>query len=91
MGFGTIMAKNGVSNPKSVYSKNCISGSQGRWTLGFCMEAMQSLQSLHYHWFEPEAQENHIEYFGLGAQERWQKWPKCQHGDMCTHRTQKPT
>ena len=31
-GFGAIMAPKRVSSRKSVYSKNCISGSQGRWT-----------------------------------------------------------
>ena len=43
MGFGAIMAKKRLSSPKSVYLKNCISGSQGRWTLGFCIEAIKSL------------------------------------------------
>ena len=46
--------------PKSVYSKNCISGSQGRWPLGFCMEATQSLKSLYQHYFGSEAQGNHF-------------------------------
>ena len=49
MGFGAIIVKKRVSSPKSVYSKNCISGSQGRWTLGFCMEAIKSLKSLYQH------------------------------------------
>ena len=49
MGFGANIAKKRVSRPKSVYSKNCISGSQGRWTLGFCMEAMKSLKSIYQH------------------------------------------
>ena len=47
MGFGAIIAKKRVSCPKSAYSKNCISGSPGRWTLGFCMEAGKSLKSLY--------------------------------------------
>ena len=49
MGFGAIIAKKRVSSPKSVYSKNCISNSRGRWTLDFCMEATQSLKSLYQH------------------------------------------
>ena len=46
MGFGAIIAKKRISSPKSVYSKNCISDPQKRWTLGFCMEAIKSLKSL---------------------------------------------
>ena len=46
MGLDAIIAKTRVSSPKRVYYKNCISGSQVRWTLGFCMEATQSLKSL---------------------------------------------
>ena len=60
MGFGVIIAKKVVSTPKSVYSKNCIYGSQGRWTSGFCMEAIKSLKSLYQHLFGSEAQENHF-------------------------------
>ena len=60
MGFGANIAKKGVSRPKSVYSKKSISGSQGRWTLGFCMEAIKSLRSLFQHWCRSEAQENHF-------------------------------
>ena len=43
IGFVATIAKKRVSSPKSVYSKKCISDSQGTWTLGFCMEATQSL------------------------------------------------
>ena len=57
-------AKERVSGPQSVYSKNCISGSQGRWTLGFCIEAIKSLKSLYQHWFGSEAQEKHFGHFG---------------------------
>ena len=64
MGFRAIVAKKRVSSPTSVYSKNCISGSQQRRTLGFCMEAIQSLKSLYQHWFVSEAQENHFSQFG---------------------------
>ena len=64
MEFGAIMAKKGVSCPKSVYSKNCISGSQGRCTLGFCMEVTQSLKSLYQHCFGSEAQESLCSPFG---------------------------
>ena len=60
MELDAIVAKKGVSRPKSVYSKNCISGSQGRWTLGCCMEATQSNKSLYQHWFGSKAQENHF-------------------------------
>ena len=60
MEFGAIMAKKRVSSPKSDYSKNGISGSQGRWTLGFCMEATQSLKSLYHHWFGSKAQQKHF-------------------------------
>ena len=60
MGFGATIAKKRVSSPKSVYSKGCIPGSQGRWTLGFCMEATQRLKFLYQHWFWSEAQENHF-------------------------------
>ena len=60
MGFVAIIAKRRVSSPKSFYSKRCISDSQDRWTLGFCKEATQSLESLHQHWFGSEAQEDHF-------------------------------
>ena len=49
MRFGAIIAKKRVTSPISVYSKNCISGSQGRWTLGFWMKAINSLKSLYQH------------------------------------------
>ena len=58
MGFGTNIAKKTVSRPKSVYSKSCISGSQGTWTLAFCMEAIKSLQSIYQHLFGSDTQEN---------------------------------
>ena len=48
MGFGAIVAKKEVSSAKSVYSKNCVSGSQGRWTLCFSMEAIKSLKPLEH-------------------------------------------
>ena len=51
MGFGAIIAKKKISSPKSVYSKDCISGSQGGWTLGLCMEAIKSLNSFYQHYF----------------------------------------
>ena len=47
MGFrANIAKKRGLVVPKCVY---CISSSQGRWTLGFCMEAIKSLKSLYQH------------------------------------------
>ena len=49
MGFGAIIAKKRVSSPKGVYFKNSFSGSQGRLALGFCMEAIKSLESLYQH------------------------------------------
>ena len=55
MGFGAIIAQKRVSSPKSVRAENCISGSRGRWTLDFCMEAMKSLKSLYQHWFGSKA------------------------------------
>ena len=64
MEFGAIVAQKRVGRPKSVYSENCISDSQGIWTLGFCMEATQSLKSLYQHRFSSEAQENHFYDFG---------------------------
>ena len=60
MGFGANIAKKRVSRPKSVYFRNCISGSRERWILGFCMDAIKSLKSLYQHWFGFEAQENHF-------------------------------
>ena len=48
-GFGANIARKRVNGRESVYSKNCISGSQGRWTLGFCMEATKRLKSLYQH------------------------------------------
>ena len=57
MELGAIMAKKGVGSPKRDYSKGCISGSQANLTLGFCMEAMQSLKSLYQHWLGSKAQE----------------------------------
>ena len=51
MGFGANIAKKRVSRPNSVYSKSCISGSEGRWTLGFCMEAIKTLKPNYQHWF----------------------------------------
>ena len=59
MGFGAINAKKRVSSPKSVYSKNCISDSQGRWTLGFCMEATKTPKSLYPDSFGSKARENY--------------------------------
>ena len=64
MRFDATIAKKRVSSPKGVYSKNCISGSQGGWTLGVCMEATRGLKSLRQHWFGCEAQESHFEHFG---------------------------
>ena len=49
-GFGANIAKKRVSSAKGVHSKTCISGSQERWTLAFCMEATQSLKILYQHW-----------------------------------------
>ena len=46
MGLRAIIAKRKFGVPRSVYSKNYISGSQGRWTLGFCMGAIKSLKCL---------------------------------------------
>ena len=61
MGFGANIVKKRFSRPKSIYSKNCISGSQGRWTLGHLdMEAIKSLKSVYQHWFSSEAEENHF-------------------------------
>ena len=60
MEFGAIMAKKRVSGPKSVYSKDCTSDSHGRWTLGICMEAAQSLKSLYQYQFGSEAHEKHF-------------------------------
>ena len=58
--LGANVAQKGVSRPESVYSKNCIPGSPGRWTLGFCMEATQSLKFPYQQWFGFKAQENHF-------------------------------
>ena len=41
----TILVKKRKSRPKSGHSKICISVSQERWALGFCMEVAQSLKS----------------------------------------------
>ena len=60
MEFGSKIAKQRVSRPKSGYTKNCISASQERWTLGFCMEAIKSLNSLYQYCFGFGAQENHF-------------------------------
>ena len=49
MELGAITAKKRVISPQSVYSKKCISNSQERWTLDFCMEAIKSLRSLYQH------------------------------------------
>ena len=49
MGFCAIIAKKRVNGPESVHSKNCISCSQGRWALAFCMEATKSLKALSEH------------------------------------------
>ena len=49
MELGAIIAKKRVSSPKRVYSKNYIFHSKGNRTLGFCMEATQSLKSLYQH------------------------------------------
>ena len=64
MEFAAIMAKRRVGCPKHVYSESCISGLQGTWTLGFCMDATQGLQSLYQYWFGSEAQDNHFCPFG---------------------------
>ena len=54
------LPKRGLLVPNVFTPKRFISGSQGRWTLGFCMEAIKSLKSLYQHWFGSEAQENHF-------------------------------
>ena len=52
------LPKRGLVVPKVFTPKNCISGSQGKWTLGCSMEAIKTCKSLYQHWFESEAQEN---------------------------------
>ena len=47
--IATYFPKKRVSSLKSVYFKNLISGSHRRWTLGFCMEATQSLNPVYQH------------------------------------------
>ena len=76
MGFGAIIAKKRGSSPKRVYSTNCISGSQGRWTLGFCMEAIKSLKSLYRNKFRSEAQENGFQHFGPSSTPKVAYMPK---------------
>ena len=56
--FVPLLPKTGVISLGSVYCKNCIPGSQGRCTLGFCIEAIKSPTSLYKHYFGGEAQEN---------------------------------
>ena len=48
-GFGALIAKMRVTSPKSLYSENCVSGSQERLTLGFCLEASKNVKSLCHH------------------------------------------
>ena len=52
MDFGAIVVQKRVSRSKSVYFKNCICGSQGRWALCFCMEATESQVISILLWFE---------------------------------------
>ena len=42
-GLLPLLPKRGLVVPKVFTSKDCISGSQGRWTLDFCLEAIKSL------------------------------------------------
>ena len=90
MRFGANTAEKRVSRPKRVSSNNCISGFQGRWTLGCCMEAIKKLKSLRQHWFGAEAQENHFNTSALGAYEKKKIRPKCQYWDIDTHGTSRP-
>ena len=64
MEFGAIGAKKRISCPNSLSSENSISGSQGRCTLGSCMEATQSFLSFYPNWFGSKAQENHCQHCG---------------------------
>ena len=89
MEFGAIAPKKRVSSPKGVCCKNYISGSQGRWTLGFCMEAAQGLKSLYHHWCGLKPTKSIFNTPALGAHEKWGKWPKCQYWEIYTHGTSK--
>ena len=90
MGFGAIMVKKRVSTPKRVYSKGDISGSQGRWTLGLCMEATKRVIPFINTSLGPTHKKTIFNTSALGAHKKLEKWPKCQHWDMYAQGTPKP-
>ena len=85
MEVGAIVAEKRVSCPKSDNCKNFISGSQGRWALGFCMEATQSLKSLYQQGFGFEAQEKYFHTSTLRAHQKWEKLRQCEYWDIYTY------
>ena len=78
MRFGAIIAKKRVGSSKSVYPKNLISGSQRRWTLGFCMEATQSVSPLINIGSGRKHKKTIFDTLATGAHENRGICPKCQ-------------
>ena len=70
------MVQKRVSRPKSVYSKDCISGSQYRSTLRFWLEATQSLKSLNQRCFRFKAEGNYFQHLTPWSTRRAEKMAK---------------
>ena len=83
MELGAIVAQKRVSRPKSVYSKDCISGSKGRWTLGFCMDSQKALRRFIINVSGSKHKKTIFHTSTLGAHKKSEKWAKCQYWDTC--------
>ena len=91
-GFCAIIAKKRVSSPKSGYSKNRISGSQERWTLGTLETWKQSRTLSPFINISPGSQQKKTIFntSAPGALEESKIWPKSQYRDGDIHGTPEP-
>ena len=74
--LGAIVVQKRVSRSKRVYSKSCISGSQGRWALCFCMEATQSQSLFINNGSGSKHKKTIFNTSTLRQHDQWEKWPK---------------